>query len=236
MSDRNPTDEIHKGALLKIAKAAARKFSQENGGVNVFVDGQLVHEVAARATVTLQEYYMSGRRLGDAEFPVELPNYFKQAGHVAYWVAKIKPLRLATFGYVSHALNHVGLPYDKEVLKAQLGTASTKGMIVLLNEFAALYTATNVIRSSELKLLRKFLENCSEEERSIKQSEFNERRQHSMSRTLGMTSKVVKSLRYDTHSPNSLALLFESLIGTGVPLGADEGELSDILTGVKATS
>lgn len=221
MSDRNPLHEVQLDSLLGIVKTAARKFADSHDKIKVFVDGNLVHEVAARATVTLQEYNMSGRRLGEAEYPVELPNFYKEAGHVAYWLVRVKPLRLASHGFIHKALEYARMPFDDDVLRAVFSNTSTTGVNILLNEYVALYVATIVIRKSEQKALNSMLAAIQPTEHKEIREQFQQLTMQSRRRTASMTDKVLNSLRYDTHSPNSLALLFEAMIGTGFPFGSD---------------
>ncbi|MFM2043495.1 MAG: hypothetical protein RLY86_2071 [Pseudomonadota bacterium] len=174
-----------------------------------------------RASVTLREYNMSGERLnGDPEGPVELPNYFKEAGHLAFWITRMKPLRLASSNFVKHALDIAKIGYDESHIRQIFG--SSVNVPVLINEYAALYVAQSIIVRAERERLRRYVLTLTEKEAAAASEEFNSLRQQAKKKVHRLTSYVFSSLRYDVHSPNSVALLFEALMGTGFPFPPDE--------------
>lgn len=210
--------------LSSLLAQAVDRFSAEHPAYKplTMMDNKIVHECAARTSVTLREYNMNGEKLegkaGD-QGHVSAPNHLKEAGHYAYWITKLKPLRLVNFGMIGSVLESRNIPYDKERLSKFNG--AREHVAVLLNEYAAFFIAAKIIRSSEKQILaRKAKEMEVDGATKTKQMEFTKEfsdamRQASL-KAASMSDNILDSLRYDTHSPNSLALLFESLFSTGI--------------------
>jgi hypothetical protein len=220
--------EVHFDWVKSLVEAAADRFCREHGGAKVFMDGALVHEVAARVSVTLREYNMSGQKVGGMATSFELPNYFKEAGHVAYWLVRMKPLRMASYNFMSKALSSAGINVEEEILsRAFLVTSSERPLP--LNEYCALTVANSIIVRSERRLLSDHTNGMDAlDAKSIREA-FGDLRKQSKARAQIMADKVIDSLRYDTHSPNSLAVLFEAMIGTGFRFPDEEQDIaSDI--------
>lgn len=188
----------------------------------IFQDNKIIHECAGRTYVTLREYNMRGEgsssdESGETTGPVSLPNYFKEAGHFAYWIARLKPLRLVNFHMVAETLGRLNINHDAEELARYREKTKRRHLVVYLNEYAALYVARSIIYGSEREMLRQMMIGKPEDEAAGMRDGFLGMQKRAKERTSGMVNYVLKSLRYDTQSPNSVALLLQSLMGSGYP-------------------
>ncbi|HRJ59962.1 MAG TPA: hypothetical protein PKZ99_02155 [Azospirillaceae bacterium] len=210
--------------LSKLLAQAVDRFSHEHPAYSplTMMDNKIVHECVARASVTLREYNMNGEKLegkaGD-QGHVSAPNHLKEAGHYAYWITKLKPLRLVNFGMIGAVLDRRNISYDKARLNSFNG--AREHITVLLNEYAAFFIAAKIIRSSEKQILERKLkemqtEGVAAERQDASKKEFSDAMHQASLKAGLMSDNILDSLRYDTHSPNSLALLFESLFSTGI--------------------
>ncbi|KAA0680368.1 hypothetical protein DS843_13745 [Roseomonas genomospecies 6] len=205
--------------MSELISAAVDRMAKEHPVYYIIQDAKIIHECAARASVTLREYNMSGEGAGsdDPTQPVALPNFYKEAGHFAYWITRLKPLRLVNFTMISETLNRLGITHDAAALDAVKKRAQRRDLVLLLNEYAAYHVAKSIIYRSEDALFNMTTSGQPAESVSATRSEFRRLRQRSMERAMGLSTYLLNSLRYDTHSPNSLALLLEALLGSGYP-------------------
>jgi len=207
--------QFHKATLTKAVTLAVAALSKIYPRYVITMDQRVIDECAARACSSLDEYRMSGADKGalDGLPAVAAPNHFKEAGHYAYWLVRLKPLRLINQDMVRTALDLRHIPYDPQQLEEAF--PKRKSMILLLNEYAAMFVARQIIRRAERTLFRWRMAVTDPIQVVEESREFNRLCAVVSDRLDRLTVPVARSLRYDTHSPNSLALLFECLYGTG---------------------
>lgn len=215
---------IYVNELSSLISGAVDRVAKELPVYYIIQDNKIIHECAARASVTLREYNMSGEgeEQDDPARPVALPNFFKEAGHYAYWIARLKPLRLVNFTMISETLNRLNIEHDRDALQQQMQKTRRRDLLLLLNEYAAYYVAKAIIYRSEARLFEMTTASLPKPEAEAQAVEFQRLRKRASERAVGLSTYLLRSLRYDTHSPNSLALLLEVLLGSGYPFPQTE--------------
>jgi len=201
---------IARSELVDVIHAGADKVVKKLPGSIIIQDNAIIEECAARASRTLAGYNMSGEVSG---LHKKLPNHFKEAGHYVYWIRKLKPLRVVDFSTIGEILKRRQVNYNEKRLES-IAVKSTP--MTSINECIAIYVAKQIVWSAEDFIV-------SELDKQSKVSDlwkekFKKNRTLCSRKLHGMTSDMIASLRYDNHSPNTLALLMESMLATDISL------------------
>jgi hypothetical protein len=212
--------ETRRQQLMRFIDHATRRFREDlKFPYKIFIDGHVVHECAARASITLLEYNMTGDAIGVGEFEEhELPNHFKEAGHYAYWVARLKPIRTLDRTHIATPLEAGHIKHDGGQLKTYMQEGHRPDF--LLNEYAALVIGKLLVSSVEKELLTEKVKSLPRAEATALQAAFEAARTRILGRTNALSPHLLRSFRYDVHSANTIALLFETLLGSGL-VGGD---------------
>lgn len=156
-------------------------------GLIILVDLKALGECVIKANETLGQLKTAG---------VSDPNIFKRAGHFAYWIRKLKPFSLYKPDEMHRLFSDLGKG-DEEIKaflpKANFGSfASSSASWLFINELIAVFLACGMVE----KLLTPPIK---------------------LQLSPSLICDWVVGLRYDAYSPNSLAILCESLAqGSGV--------------------
>lgn len=194
MSDHNDPDQLKKFSdmLNKIGAAICHK----NGCVAV-MNARIVREVYKNTYLSLKRYTHYGT----------IPNHFKEAGHAAHWISRLKPFRIFYRENIELILKQLGIPFEATQLESVPGS----GDIHFLNEVVALMTGQKIVDAVEAEALQQLINQgrISAEEAEVHIRHIQDRRK----RVAGVIGRdIVTLLRYGTPSPMSTAVLMEALL------------------------
>ncbi|MBF0324871.1 hypothetical protein [Magnetospirillum moscoviense] len=202
VQEEHPTlaDMKKLGALISDACDALYR---NHSNLFLVMDNKIVEDCAIQARQSLASYNMdSSKGVHSA------PNHFKEAGHYAYWVRKLKPLQVVSLSGLVDMLSDCGIVCD-----CRNGSlpADNPG-VVLVNEYAALHVARAIVRAVEQRHYDALDQNGKVNEQMRRQ--FQEFRSVVNRRLKRMSDDILMSIRYNSHSPNSMAILMEALLGS----------------------
>lgn len=199
--------------LDAVLRKAASLLGAAHPGYIVILDNKLVKECAVRTAISLREYNMSGDPLENGE-GFQAPNHLKEAGHYAYWITKIKPLRLFSAPMVAEVLDKAGIQYDAAAL-GRLNHDRRK-LIIKLNEWAAISVAAWIIVASEDELVARLLPSLPDDRAEGLRRRYSDLTGIVDVRSGDWSEEVMRSLRYDLYSPNALVFVVEGMFASGL--------------------
>ncbi|WP_173973776.1 hypothetical protein [Magnetospirillum sp. LM-5] len=167
------------------------------------MDNKIVEDCAIQTRHSLATYNMDATK-GEHS----APNHFKEAGHYAYWVRKLKPLRIISIAGAVAILRDKGIQCS---CPEDMLTAENRDFI-LVNEYAALFVARAIVNAVENRHLDALGSEGKVNEDMRRQ--FQEYRSVVNRRLKRMSDDILMSIRYNSHSPNSMAILMEALLGS----------------------
>lgn len=205
--------EAHYGELDIVLRRVVNSLFSVFPTYIVVYDSKLVYECAVRTAVSLLGYNMSGDPAISGN-GIQAPSHLKEAGHYAYWITKIKPLRLFNARIVSDILDKQGVSYDAAAL-LQLAD-DRRDLIVKLNELAAYSVANYIIVAAERALLAHHSQTLDAEAAERVARKHQALVTVADVRSSDIAEEVMRSLRYDNHSANAMVFLVEGLFASGL--------------------
>lgn len=159
--------------LLKLVQPAIAQF-ESLFGWTVLIDAKVLEECGKKTVETL------GKLNG-----VPTPNALKTAGHLAFWIRKLKPFSLYNRQEQLKLLKGLGVKNPESVLPS--GSSPSGFAAMTINELIAISVACGVVEQFHLPKV-------------------------SLSPSASLVNDLAVGLRYHSYSPSSLAILFEAMV------------------------
>jgi hypothetical protein len=184
-----------KSEILATYKGIAQQLA-EVLSVRLVINRALVNESISCAQSSIKFYDMSG------------PNHYKELGHVMFWLAKLKPIRVVSIRLLASEIIRFGFSLTDRLMGTAVYEESERGAVQFpVNEYVAFLSMTTLLRSCQERGMEPLSEALKSDYHNLI-SESDKNREN-------MQEDIVRSLRYYSYSSRVLAVTIESLMRVG---------------------